>query len=69
MREVNDYIENRSERNSRGNFIKPNLSETVKWVKNAWDKVTVTTIKNSLIAGYLYESATFDRRDLYRKEH
>ena len=32
----------------------------MKWVKKAWDKVTVTTVKNSLIAGYLYESATFE---------
>ena len=32
----------------------------MKWVKNAWDKVTVTTVKNSLIAGYLYEIATFE---------
>ena len=58
--EVHDYIENRSERNSRGNFIKPKLSETVNRVKNAWDKATVTTAKNSLIARYLYESATFE---------
>ena len=29
-------------------------------MKNASDKVTVTTIKNSLIAGYLYESAIFE---------
>ena len=49
-----------SERNSRGTFIKPKLSETVKWVKNAWDKVTVTTVENSLIAAYLYEIATFE---------
>ena len=32
----------------------------MKWVENAWDKVTVTIVKNSLIAGYLYESATFE---------
>ena len=47
---VNDYLENRSERNSRGNRIKPKLSETLKWVRNAWDKVPVPTVKNSLIA-------------------
>ena len=29
-------------------------------MKNAWDKVTVTTVKNSLIAGYLYESVTLE---------
>ena len=32
--EVNYYIENRMERNQRGNFVKPSLKEIVNWVKN-----------------------------------
>ena len=44
------------------------ISTKLKWVKNAWDKVTVTTVKNSLIAGYLHERAFFEETCV-RKEH
>ena len=36
--EMNDYIENRMERNQCGNFVKPKLQEVVTWVKNSWEK-------------------------------
>ena len=38
--EVNDYIENRMERNQRGNFVN--------WVKNSWHKITDTYVTNVL---------------------
>ena len=37
---INDYIENRMEKNQRGNFVKPSLQEDVSWVKNSWSKIT-----------------------------
>lgn len=32
--EVNEYIEQRMERNQRVNFAKPNLQEVGEWIKN-----------------------------------
>ncbi|XP_069816622.1 uncharacterized protein [Dendropsophus ebraccatus] len=57
--EINDYIENRMERNVRGNFVKPRLPEIVNWVKNSWDKITDTCIANALRAGYLDKTCSF----------
>nr|KAF6382516.1 hypothetical protein mPipKuh1_008878 [Pipistrellus kuhlii] len=46
--EINDYIENRMERNQLGNFVKPKLQEVVTWVKNSWEKITNSCIANAL---------------------
>lgn len=58
-KEVNDYIENRMERNQRGNFIKPNQQEIVNWVKNSWEKISDNCVANALRAGYLDKKFTF----------
>ena len=58
--EVNDYIEHRMERNQRGNFIKPNLTEIVNWVNNSWNKITANCVTNALRAGYLDRKCSFD---------
>jgi len=57
--EINDYIENRMERNVRGNFVKPRLPEIVNWVKNSWNKITNTCVANALRAGYLDKACSF----------
>ena len=57
--EINDYIENRMERNQRGNFVKPKLQEVVTWVKNSWEKITDSCIANALRAGYLDKKYSF----------
>nr|KAF6309698.1 hypothetical protein mPipKuh1_009148 [Pipistrellus kuhlii] len=57
--EINDYIENRMERNQRGNFVKPKLQEVVTWVKNSWEKITDSCIANVLRAGYLDKKYSF----------
>ena len=50
---INHYIEDRMERNQRGNFGKTKLQEAVTWVKNSWEKITDSCIANALQAGYL----------------
>lgn len=57
--EVNDYIENRMERNQRGNFVKPCLQEVVTWVKKSWDKITDSCVAKALRAGYLDKTYSF----------
>nr|KAF6382597.1 hypothetical protein mPipKuh1_008953 [Pipistrellus kuhlii] len=57
--EIKDYIENRMERNQRGNFVKPKLQEVVTWVKNSWEKITDSCIANALQAGYLDKKYSF----------
>ena len=58
-KEVNNYIENRMERNQRGNLIKPNQQEIVNWVKNSWMKISDSCVSNALRAGYLDKNFTF----------
>ena len=58
-KEVNNYIENRMERNQRGNLIKPNRQEIVNWVKNSWMKISDSCVSNALRAGYLDKNFTF----------
>nr|KAF6391794.1 DnaJ heat shock protein family (Hsp40) member C17 [Pipistrellus kuhlii] len=57
--EINDYIENRMERNQHGNFVEPKLQEVVTWVKNSWEKITDSSIANALRAGYLDKKYSF----------
>jgi len=66
--EVNDYIEHRMERNHRGNFIKPNLTEIVKWVNNSWNKITDNCVANALRAGYLDKKYSFEESYIAKHE-
>ena len=59
LMEINDYIENRMERNQHGNFVNPKLQEVVTWVKNSWEKITDSCIANALRAGYLDKKYSF----------
>lgn len=60
-KEINDYIEHRMQRNVRGNFIKPLLSEAAKWVNNAWNKITPGMVRCALISGYIGAGADFSQ--------
>ncbi|XP_077109832.1 uncharacterized protein LOC143766214 isoform X1 [Ranitomeya variabilis] len=66
--EINDYIENRMERNQRGNFVKPKLPQIVTWVKNSWEKITDACIANALRAGYLDKKCSFKDSAIARHE-
>lgn len=57
--EINEYTENRLERNQRGNFVKPKLLEVVTWVKNSWDKITDSCVAKALRAGYMDKKYSF----------
>ncbi|KAF6362058.1 R3H domain containing 1 [Rhinolophus ferrumequinum] len=57
--EINEYIENRMERNQHGNFVKPSLQEVVTWVKNSWDKITDSCVASALRAGYMDKKCSF----------
>ena len=57
--QVNDYIENRMERNQLGNFIKSNINEVVNCVKNSWSEIDDSCIANALRAGYLDKNFSF----------
>jgi len=52
---VNDYFENRMERNQLGNFVKPSLKEFVNWVKNSWHKIRYLCNKCTSIRLYGHE--------------
>ena len=60
--EVNDYIENRIERNQLRNFVKPSLKEIVNWVKNSWDKIT--DVSNALRSGYIDRKWSFKENSI-----
>ena len=66
--EVNDYIENRMERNKRGNFVKPSLKEIVNWLKNSWHKITDTCVTNALQSGYMDRKCSFKESSIDRHE-
>uniref|UniRef100_A0A803JQY6 HTH CENPB-type domain-containing protein n=1 Tax=Xenopus tropicalis TaxID=8364 RepID=A0A803JQY6_XENTR len=66
--EINDYIENRMERNQRGNFVKPKLQEIVTWVKNSWEKITDRCIEHALRAGYLDKKYSFKDSAIAKRE-
>ncbi|KAM5140546.1 uncharacterized protein ACMZJ9_014416 [Mantella aurantiaca] len=66
--EVNDYIENRMDRNQGGDFVKPKLQEVVTWVKNSWDKITESCVANALRAGYLDKTCSFKESSIATHE-
>ena len=66
--EVNDYIENRMERNQSGNFVKPSLKEIVNWVKNSWHKITDICVTNALRSGYMDRKCPFKESSVARHE-
>lgn len=66
--ELNDFIENRMIRNTRGNFVKPSIEEVVNWVKKSWIKITDDCIKSTLKAGYLDISMPFTKTLIARHE-
>jgi len=51
--ELNDYIENRMERNYHGNFMKPSLKDIVNLVKNSWPKITYNCVIHALRLCYV----------------
>lgn len=66
--EIGDYIENRMERNVKGNFVKPSMTEVAGWVERAWDKVSVSCVQNALRAGYLVPGQRFEDSYVYKHE-
>ena len=66
--EINEYIENRMVRNQRGNFLKPNLNEVVKWVKISWHKTTEECVAKALRAGYLKKKYLFTETLISRQK-
>lgn len=65
--QVNEYIESRLERNSRGNFVKPKLPEVISWVRNSWERISESCVMNALRAGYLDKAYSF--KDSYIGKH
>lgn len=57
--EINDYIENRMQRNVRGNFMKPGLDEIISWVVKSWNSISDSCVRNALRAGYLDKAFSF----------
>ena len=49
--DINEYIENRMVKIYRENFVKPELKEVVNWVKNAWNKITVSDVSTAVRTG------------------
>ncbi|KHJ41118.1 centromere binding protein B, DNA binding protein [Trichuris suis] len=66
--EINYYIENKMERNQRGNFMRPTLQDVATWVKNSWDKITDSCVANALPAGYLDKECSFKESSIARHE-
>ena len=67
--EINDYTENRLERNQRGNLKKPSVPEVCGWVARAWSKISPDIIFNSIKASYLGPSKDFSQTYIYQHEH
>ena len=66
--EVNDYIENRIERNRRGNFVKPNLKEIVNSVKRSRHQITDSCVTNALRSSYMNRKCSFKESSIARHE-
>lgn len=66
--EMNDYTENRVERNQGGSFVKPGLRELVTWVQKSWDKISERSVADALRAGYMDKRCSFKESAIARHE-
>ena len=65
-KKINNYIKNKMVKNQRGHFVKLNLNEVVKWLKNVSDKITKECIANALRVGYLDKKYSFMETSIAR---
>lgn len=66
--EINNYLEFRSERNSKGNLKKPRLEEVCAWVKRSWDRIRPETIEKALKQSLLHRDFGVEEMAISRHE-
>ena len=66
--EINDYIEHRQTRNSKGNIVKPPISKVIGWVGRSWAKIGCEIVENALKSGYLYPGQVFGETYIVKHE-